>query len=233
MDTVVVTIGGSVVAPAKLDTPHLESVAQHIQEWTRKHRVFVVVGGGNPARKYIEAARELKVCEEELDRLGVQATRLNAQLITAVLDARGMHVSRDIPTTVEEAASKHGDVVVMGGTTPGHSTDYVGAELAARVGGRLIVVTNVDGVYTSDPNKDPDAEHKPKLTFDELLQIIEEEEWTTAGAPGVIDGPATVLIATNGIQTSVVKGDDFDNITKAIEDEPFHGTRVDGAKVVL
>lgn len=236
MDKVVISFGGSVVAPAEPDPAYLRAVAERIQAWSRDLQVLVVVGGGQPARKYIHLARGLSVGEEDLDRIGVMATRLNAQLLQSLLHAWGAPVARELPTDTARALalSKPGIIVVMGGTTPGHSTDFVAAELAvAGRAARLVNVTNVDGVYTKDPAQHPDAEHKPRLDFDELLQIIEEEEWTTAGAPGVLDGPATVLIATNGVRTCVVGGKDLDNVEQAVRGHPFHGTVVEGERVVL
>ena len=53
---------------------------------------------------------------------------------------------------------KPGRIVVMGGVAVGQTTDAVAALLAEYVrADRLIVATSVDGVYTADPEKDPDA----------------------------------------------------------------------------
>ncbi len=237
MERVVLTIGGSILAPPTLDETRLRAVTDMIVDLSTKQRLLVVVGGGNPARRYIQAARSLRAGESELDRIGVAATRLNAQLLACLLHARGVATNLEIPHTVSDAvaASEAGHpVVVMGGTTPGHSTDFVGAELAvASDANRLVIVTNVNGIYTRDPRKDPTAQYKPQLTFEELLQIIEEKEWTTAGAPGVIDGPATLVIATHGVPTCVVSGEDASNVAAAARGEAFEGTMVSGEKVVL
>lgn len=237
MEPVVIVFGGSVVAPRELDGAFLRQVAETLQDLSRAHPLLVVVGGGAPARQYIEAARHLSVGEEDLDRIGVAATRLNAQMLASILDAWKVPVTKAIPTTIADAvdAMESGcPLVVMGGTTPGHSTDYVGAELAIAAGAtRLVIATNVKGVYTRDPRKHPEAEHRPELSFQQLLEIIQEREWTAAGAPGVIDGPATTLIATHGVPTHVVEGHDLRNLGRAARGEPFEGTRVHGEKVVL
>lgn len=233
MERVVVAFGGSVVAPDPLDPGFLGRIAERIAAWSRGRHLLVVVGGGAAARRYIAVARELAVAEEDLDRIGVAATRLNAQLVGSLLRAHGVPVHWAVPDTVETAAAQVGDdrpVVVMGGTTPGHSTDYVGAALAHESKAtRLIIVTDVKGVYTSDPRSDPDAEHRPELSFDELLQIIGDREWRTAGAAGVIDGPATTLITQQQITTHVVAGDDLENLGAAVAGTDFDGTRIHGA----
>ncbi len=236
VERVAIVVGGSVVAPPELDPEYLRRLADGLMAWSKDRQLLVVVGGGQAARRYITAARALGVAESELDRIGIAATRLNAQALAMVLHRFGASVNVEVPRTVAEALglAKRHRIVVMGGTQPGHSTDYVAVELAVEAGCvRFVNATNVDGVYTRDPSKHRDATHKPRLTFEEMLQIIEEREWTAAGAPGVIDGPSTVLIATKGIPTCVVKGTDVENLGKAVRGEPFHGTVVSGPRVVL
>lgn len=229
-------IGGSVLAPAEPEPGFLLKVAERLQEWSRDRQLFVVVGGGAPARRAITAARAVGVAEESLDRIGIQATRLNAQVLACVLRKIGADANLEIPHSVHQAlrlATQH-PIVVMGGTEPGHSTDYVAVQLAVEGGcARFVNATNVNGVYTSDPAQHKDAKHKPELSFEEMLQIIEEREWTAAGAPGVIDGPSTVLIATKGVPTFICDGRDLDNLGRAVAGEKFHGTRVAGKTVVL
>ena len=236
MERVALVIGGSILAPPEPDTAFLGQVADRLAAWSKKAQLFVVVGGGAPARRAIESARACGVAEGDLDRIGIQATRLNAQGLACVLRKKGANANLEIPVTTAQAlrlGSQH-DVVVMGGTVPGHSTDYVAVELA--VEGkceRFVNATNVEGVYTRDPNKHKDAKFKPELSFDDLLGIIEEREWSTAGAAGVLDGPSTVLVASKGVPTCIVHGRDLDNLGKAVLGQAFHGTRVGGKAVKL
>lgn len=236
MERVALVMGGSILAPAEPDTAFLGQVAERLAAWSRKVQVFVVVGGGHPARRAIEAARACGVAEGDLDRIGIQATRLNAQALACILRKKGANANLEIPVTTAQAlrlATQH-DVVVMGGTVPGHSTDYVAVELA--VEGkceRFVNATNVDGVYTRDPNKHKDAKFKPELDFEELLGIIEEREWSTAGAAGVLDGPSTVLVASKGVPTCIVNGRDLDNLGNAVLGQAFRGTRIKGKAVRL
>src|SRR3989337_1459320 len=157
METVVVSLGGSVLAPDEPDVAYMRKLAGELREWSRSVRLYVVTGGGKTARAYIEAGRALGAPEVFLDRLGIKVTRLNARLLMGALggvDADAM------PHTVEEAVvvGKAGHLVIMGGTTPGHTTDAVAAELARTVAAKRIVnATSVDGVYTADPAKDATA----------------------------------------------------------------------------
>ncbi len=236
MERVSLVFGGSILAPAQLDPDFLTRVADSLTTWAKDRQLFVVVGGGAPARGHIQAARAAGVAEELLDRIGIAATRLNAQTLACILRKRGADVNLEIPHSTAQAirfAQQH-TIVVMGGSNPGHSTDHVAVELAVEAGcDRFVNATNVAGVYTRDPAKHKDAQFKPKLTFEELLGIIEERAWTAAGAPGVMDGPATVLLAKNAVPTCVVDGRDLANLGKAITGQAFQGTRIEGPKVKL
>lgn len=236
MERVSIVFGGSILAPAQLDPDFLTRVADSLLAWSKERPLFVVVGGGAPARGHIQAARSAGVAEDLLDRIGIAATRLNAQTLACILRKRGADVNLEIPHSIAQAirfAQQHA-IVVMGGSNPGHSTDHVAVELAVEADcTRFVNATNVAGVYTRDPAKHKDAEFKPKLTFEDLLGIIEEREWTAAGAPGVMDGPATVLLTRNGITTCVVDGRDLPNLGRAVAGQAFRGTLISGPKVKL
>ncbi len=218
-------MGGSVVTNSGPE--YLPALADALDALSQERQVFVVVGGGKPAREAINIARPAGGTEDMLDRIGIAATRLNAQTLIAFLAARGIPVNDEAPHDTATAAgwADH-RVVVMGGTTPGHSTDYVGAELAeAASARRLIIATNVDGVYTADPRKDPKATRVEHLDFDGLLKIC-GSEWTQAGQAGVVDGPASAMLRRSRIETRVVHGGDLDNLKLAAAGEAFQGTLI-------
>lgn len=225
--TVVVSIGGSIVAPPNLDVTYIDSLARMLAELSKDRRFFLVTGGGWIARQYIEAAREFGADEKELDMIGIAATRINAQLLIAALSKYTETTIRPMATVEATVDSSQGfNVAVMGGTFPGHSTDYVGAELAAHAKADLFVnATNVDGVYSADPNVVATAEFYPEISIDSLIKMM-GTEWKMAGTKSVIDGPACVLIKKHKIPTRVVNGHNLPELAKAIRNEDFHGTKI-------
>src|SRR5689334_4430939 len=115
MERVSLVMGGSILAPAEPDPAFLSKLADSLIAWTKERQLFVVVGGGHPARKYIQAARSASVSEDLLDRIGIQATRLNAQMLACVLRKFGANVNLEIPHSTAQAlrfAEQH-DLVVM------------------------------------------------------------------------------------------------------------------------
>ena len=226
---VVLSIGGSVLAP-DLDADRVEAYAAAIAGLTDDHEVGVVVGGGTVAREYIGTARDLGANEIELDRIGIGVTRLNARLLMAAL---GDLAAPEPPTGYAEAgaAMRRGEVPVMGGTHPAHTTDAVSAALAEDAGADLLVyATSVPGVYSADPNEDDGAERYDELTARELVGVIADVEMT-AGASAPVDLLAAKIVQRAGLDAVVLDGTDPATVARAVEEGAFEGTRIrpDGA----
>jgi len=133
------------------------------------NQLVTVAGGGQNARSYIDVARKLGADESTCDLLGISVTRANAELFRLAL---GSVAVTKIPTMLSEL--NHfvgpGRVVVLGGLQPGQSTNAV-AVLAAEItrADFLVNATDVQGVYTADPKKDPKATRYERLSHKEAL----------------------------------------------------------------
>ncbi len=114
----------------------------------------------------------------------------------------------------------------MGGTVPGHTTDYVSCELAESVNAsRLVNATRVDGIYTDDPNKVPDAEKIETMTFDRMLSIILKNDYK-AGQNLVLDQKAARKIAALELPTYIVDGRDLEALEAAVRGARKSGTLI-------
>ena len=214
---VVFSIGGIYFA----DAARIKALAAVLDELAESHTLYVVTGGGPIARDTISIARELGANEACCDYIGIAVTRLNAKLlITALKDAYPEPFSdyKEIPT-VQDGKK----IAVMGGVSPGHTTDAVAAILTEYVDAdRLIVVTSVDGVYDSDPQIYPDAKKYDRLTAKELVALT-MKEMLNAGSQIVIDPVAAKIIERSKIETIVIDGRNPRNITGAVHGD-HHGT---------
>ena len=225
MQNVVISIGGSILVPDDHDTTYISELAEMLIKISKHVNLFIVVGGGRIARYYIKLGRDLGADESYLDDVGIEVTRLNARMLITALGKLANHAPAK---NFDEAitASKNHEIVVMGGTHPGHTTDAVSAMLGERVGAcRLINATSVDGVYTEDPKKNPNAQRLPVVSFDELIRICLQVEGG-AGPNVVFDPLGAKIIARSGIETRVVHGRDLKELAKAILGQEFHGTVV-------
>ena len=225
MDTVVVSVGGSILIQDKDDITFIRKLAKVLIGKTTNHKLYVVTGGGRVAREYIRIGRELGASETYLDEIGIEVTRLNARLLITALGDNAYHVPAK---TIDEAlhAGKTHQIVVMGGLHPGFTTDAVSAMIAERVNAaRLVNATSVAGVFTSDPNKDPRAKMLKKMTFDELIKIVDKSEHA-AGPNVVFDPLAAKIVKRSGIRTLICDGRNLPVLMSAIEDKDFIGTLI-------
>lgn len=219
MKTLVIAFGGSIIT---FDKDYFEAFRNFVKKISENFRIFIVAGGGRTARNYIEFGREMGLDETKLDKIGIDATRLNARLLSSILDANDT-----IPGSVDEAINLDSRIVVMGGTTPGHSTDAVAAELAERSGADMLVIaTDVDGIYDKDPKKYTDAKLIERINVEEIIRKY-GTGWRRAGDNVIIDGPALDIIRRGKFATIVLNGKDIENMRKAVEGKQFKGTKIE------
>lgn len=228
MKKVVLSLGGSVLMPS-LEENRLAEYASVLRSLSGKASLLVVVGGGGEARRYIGIMRDLGVDEGTSDEVGILITRLNATLLIAAL---GDDAYPKVAESHAEAKkyAESGKIVVMGGITPGQTTDAVAAVLAERVGAAVFLnATSVDGIYSSDPKKDAHATRFDAITPQELLEIVGGTA-LGAGSNTVLDIVAARVVERSNIPLVVLDGRDPKNLTAALLAGKFRGTVVSKSK---
>src|ERR1044071_2866067 len=137
----------------------------------------LVVGGGNIGRGTCASAEGMD--RVSADYMGMLATVINALALQDVLERKGVQTRVMTAIRMEELAEasirrraqshleKNRLVLFAGGTgNPYFSTDTAAVLRALEIEAKVIIkATSVDGVYTADPKKFPDATFLPELTF--------------------------------------------------------------------
>lgn len=221
---IVVAIGGSILLQ-DYDSLMFKEYGKILKDLSSKHDLFVVVGGGKPARDYISIVRDLNGGEAQSDSIGIEVTRINAQLL---LSALGESAYQRVPNNFQEAYEfqAFGKIVVMGGTEPAHSTDAVSAILAEYVHADLLVnLTSVDGMYNKDPSKYEDAELISEITAGELIEFLRGKN-NKAGTYEFFDMAAARMLKRSNIHTIIASGEDPKNLIKIINGETIGTTIV-------
>jgi uridylate kinase len=224
--TFVLSLGGSLVVPDRIDTKFLTDFHDFIrhQVSAKKRRFFIAVGGGTIMRTYRDAAKHVRgsVTNIDLDWLGIHATRLNAQLV------RTIFVDIAYPRII-----KHFEIIlkidkpvaIAAGWKPGHSTDFCAVTLCQDYGiTEVINMTNIDQVYTKDPRKYRDAKPLTDIAWGPYRKIV-GDEWT----PGLnvpFDPIASQLAQTVGVRVKILNGRNLANLEKALDGKSFHGTTI-------
>jgi uridylate kinase len=211
--------------PDDQDSVYLRQLAALVRSLSSDYSFVLVCGGGKVARYYIAQARQLSGNRDEQDELGIAVTRLNARLLKLAI---GSKAAEAIPHTVEDAATTlaNGKVVVMGGTSPGHTTDAVAAMVAEAVGAKRIVnATSVDAAYTADPKKYPDAKRLETISHRDLYDLV-NKGMHSAGPSDVFDRLGAEVAMKANIPLLIVDGRDLKELEHAIRGEKVKGTLV-------
>jgi uridylate kinase len=146
------------------------------------HSIGLVIGGGNIVRG-TNASKE-GMDRVSADYMGMLATIINALAVQDLLERKGVETRVMTAIRMEALAEpyirrralrhleKRRIVIFAGGTgNPYFSTDTAAVLRAIESGADVLIkATKVDGVYTADPEKDPNAEFLPKLTFQDVVQ---------------------------------------------------------------
>ena len=227
MKTTVLSLGGSIVAPEKVDVEFLTrfkaSIAGYLEE-RNDARLILTVGGGAPARIYQEAARKISPSSsaEELDWLGIRATHLNGALVRAVFSE---YVENELVTDPTGDFSFDGRILVAAGWKPGFSTDTDAVYLARKFGAKTVVnLSNIKKVYTDDPRKNPDAKPLDHISWDDFIAMV-GETWTP-GKNTPFDPIASQIARKEGMSVICMDGRNIENLMAMLSDRPFEGTTI-------
>ncbi|MCL1815320.1 MAG: UMP kinase [Treponema sp.] len=223
----VISLGGSIVAPDGVDVPFLKeflSLTGDFLNRDKEQRFILVVGGGGPARTWQNAYREIAAStkDEEADWIGVMATRLNAQLVKAIM---GDWCTQPVITNPSEAGPFTGRILVAAGWKPGFSSDYDAVLLAERFQAAMVLnLSNIKQVYTDDPRKNPDAKPLNAISWKDFRAMV-GETWTP-GKNVPFDPIASRHAATLGLKVICAAGNDLPNLSSILEGKPFIGTLI-------
>ncbi len=211
-----------------IDPKRLAEYAHEIKQITEKGvQVAIVIGGGNIFRGVAGASKGMD--RVQADHMGMLATVINGLALQSALE------DNDIPTRLQSAvkinevaepfirrrALRHmekGRVVIFGGGTgnPYFTTDSAAVLRAIEINADVILKgTRVDGIYTSDPEKNADATKFDFISFDDVLRK----------GLKVMDTTAFTLSQENELPIIVFDMNKKGNLLKVISGESI-GTQV-------
>ncbi len=166
-----------------IDPERLQEYAQEIKQLTDKGiEVAIVIGGGNIFRGLAAASRGMDRVQG--DNMGMLATVINGLALQSALEEEGIPTRLQSAVKINEVAEpfirrralrhlEKGRVVIFGGGTgnPYFTTDSAAVLRAIEIKADVILKgTRVDGIYTSDPEKDSKATKFDFISFDDVLK---------------------------------------------------------------
>lgn len=181
----------------------------------------IVIGGGNIVRGAMASKEGMD--RVQADYMGMLSTVINALAVQDLLETKDVDTRVMTAIRMEEIAEPYirrralrhmekGRVVLFAGGTgnPYFSTDTAAVLRAIEMGADVVIkATKVQGVYTADPAKDPEAEFIPSISFQEV--VARELE--------VMDAAAVALCKENGLPIIVLNLSDRGAVADAIRGE--------------
>ncbi|MBE7012341.1 MAG: UMP kinase [Ruminococcaceae bacterium] len=226
---IMLKISGEAMSGGKgfgLDTPTIDRIAEKIKEAVDMGvQISIVVGGGN----FWRGRSGGNMDRTRADHMGMLATVINSLALLDAIEQQG--VPARVQTAIEmrqiaepyirSRAVRHLEkervvIFACGSGNPFFSTDTAAALRAAEINAEIILLAKaVDGVYDSDPHKNPDAKKFDSLRYIDVLNK----------GLGVMDSTATSLCMDNNIPILVFGLDNPDNIIRGLKGEKI-GTLV-------
>lgn len=228
---IVISVGGSLLVPENgVSVDFLKRFNKLIRELLAEdptRQFFLVIGGGTIARHYRDAGHEVighDLTRDDLDWLGIHATKLNAHLVRTVFrDIAHPFVIKhyEIIRKVDEP------VVIAAGWKPGWSTDFCNTLICEDYEADTILnLSNIDMVYDKDPKIHKDAKPLPKITWTEFRKLV-GDTWTP-GMNAPFDPIASKRAQELGLKVIVINGNNFPNLKNYFDGKPFVGTVIEG-----
>lgn len=221
-ETVIISLGGSMIIPEELDVQFLQAFRELILSHVKQGVKFVIIcGGGKIARKYQAVAKELGTPSDiDLDWIGIASLKLNAELLRVVF---GEYAHDKVVDDLSSNFTFEKPIVIGSADKPGRSSDWDAVAAANTVGAKKIInLSNIDHVYDADPKLNPDAKKLEKISWAQYRSII-PKEWTS-GLNSPFDPVASEMAEANGIHVVIMNGKPIDNLVNYLKGEKFQGT---------
>jgi len=228
-ETIVMSVGGSLIVPDQIDTTFLKTFKDFIDSQTANHgrRFIIIAGGGRTARNYQDAAAGVtELQNDDLDWMGIHATRLNGHLLRTIFrDIAHPHMVTNPDEILDIPDDK--PVVVAAGYRPGCSTDLRAIQIAQRIGASKVVnLSNTDYIYTDNPLTNPKAKALTTLSWSEFRTLI-PDEWDP-GLSSPFDPVAAKEAQALGLEIASINGADLTQLGLYLDEQSFIGTRIKG-----
>jgi uridylate kinase len=197
-----IKIGGSIAVGEKGPCQEYISAFLEAVGSLEFEKLVVGIGGGRLARNYLSSTGSL-LSPEQRELVVIELLRANTRMLSLLLGGEAVFTEDDIERIDRDSSDQ---IYVIGGIRPGRSTDANTALMAELTGADLFIkLTDVDGVFTADPDEDEEAEFIERMTFDELRSLSVEG---SPGSYGILDRLAISVLERASIPVRVMNGRD-------------------------
>lgn len=225
-ETIVISVGGSLIVPDGIDTAFLKKFKKFILTQVDFGKRFAIItGGGKTARRYQDAAKKVSILSpDDLDWLGLHATRLNGHLLRTIFRDIAHPVIITNPDEVIDVP-KTAKLIIAAGYRPGASTDLRAVQIAVHLGAKhLVNLSNINHAYDKDPNKYKDARAIKDIDWPSFRALL-PDHWDP-GLSSPFDPIAAREAEKCGIEVAIMNGSRLGQVERYMRGETFVGTRI-------
>lgn len=221
-ESIVISLGGSLIVPDEIDTDFLRVFRDLISEFKDK-KIIIICGGGKIARNYQNAARKiLKLNNKDADWLGIYAIKINALLVKIIFGNLAHETMVDYPYRRINFKEK---VLIASVAKPGWSSDYDAVLLAKNFGiKKLVNLSNINFVYDKDPKKFKNAKPIKLISWKEFRNLL-PKKWSP-GLNAPFDPVAAREAEKIKLEVTVMNGKNMNNFKNYLEGKKFIGTLI-------
>jgi len=210
-----------------LDPQTIKTIATQIKQLQQTHLFSIVIGGSN-ILKGDNQGKTIGTTPSVGHQAGMLATMINGLMLKDLFEQEGISCSLltsifcpqiGLPASIEniDSALKDDKIIIFSGGTglPFFSTDTNAIVRSLQIGANQVwKATNVDGIYTSDPQKNPDATLFKKIEYSDAI----------CKKLGIIDTTALTLAEKHGITVRVFNIFTPNALIKSADNKDFGST---------
>lgn len=224
---IVLSLGGSQIIPDYVNVPYLKEFKKIILKHSKKYKFIIVCGGGSLARKYISALKEIGINEKLQSLSGISATRANARFMNYFFNIEPKHGIPHTHQTLRKYINSQ-DIIFCGALEykPNQTSDSTAADIARMFKADFINITNIKGLYTSNPLTDKNAKFIPRINWKDFEKMANKSKFTP-GQHFVLDQTASSIIRKHKI-TTYITGDKLKELDNLLSNKSFDGTTIQG-----
>jgi uridylate kinase len=225
-EVIVLSLGGSLIVPDEIDIEFLTDFKETLLKNTKKYKFVVVCGGGSIARKYISALKKVNKSNYFQDLAGISVTRLNARFLAYFF---GEDPNWGIPHDMKHIKNllKKNDIVFCGALrySPEQTSDSTSVRIASFLNTPFINLTNVKGLYDSNPFENKNAKFISNATIEEFNKIVMSIPYKP-GMHAPVDHTAMKIIKKEKIKTYII-GKDMKQLDNLLNKRKFVGSIIE------
>lgn len=218
----IISLGGSLIVPDEVDHKFIKKFRELILKKVKAGNKFIIVcGGGGLNRKYNAAGKKIrKLSNDELDWIGIHATRYNAQFIKILF---GDFAHNEIITNPHQKIITKKPIIIGSGYEPGWSTDYDAVYLAKTYGAKNVAnLSNIDYAYDKDPKKYKNAVPIKNISWSDFRKIVGNKWEPRMNKP--FDPIASREAEKLNLEVTILNGKKLKNVENYLDGEKFVGT---------